>query len=201
VVGGAAGLFGGAYVVRAFKPEPEVRIIERQGSAVAVDLLSRALSAASDERSAKSDQPATPAASVVSARTEPEPPRSQEELKQDWRQKFARKVDIAASEARDPAWAQEVEQAFQNDFTQQRGRTQAELLNVECKSSACLAHVQWPSYAVAKRMFPQIMHTAYATNCAVAIDIGDEPAEPDRPHQAAVVFKCKREGSEGSSGG
>jgi hypothetical protein len=201
VVGGAAGLLGGAYALHASKPAPEVRIIEqRQEKAGWAGLGSDSPRRASEQPLPAASAPATGDARVAE-RAEPQPPPSHEELKRDWHRHFAERVQAASSEARDPSWAREVEHAFQSDFDQGRDRMQAELIRVDCKTSKCLAQVKWPSYRVARSRFPQIMHAAYTTNCAVAVDIGEEPAKPDEPHQAAVVFECERAGARGSNGG
>ena len=117
---------------------------------------------------------------------------TQEEMKRRWREKFAARISETKNEARDPDWAPEAEELFEQDFAAARDKFGAELVDVECRTTRCLANVEWPNYADAHRNFPRVMHSTYAINCAVAIDIGDQPMDPSLPHQGRVVFRCKR---------
>lgn len=58
--------------------------------------------------------------------------------------------------------------------------------------NCCLVQVRWDSYSKAKAKFLDIVHESFSTNCATTMDIGSQPANPEAPHQAVVIFECEQ---------
>jgi hypothetical protein len=192
VLGAGAGLGAGAYAARKWAPPPQqvVKLVEQRGASPSETL--QTLRVLRDQL-ASDDEPKS-AQKAPETATPEEPPASPEESAQRFRERYRAQVEGIEAEPRDPSWSTQAERAFQQDFSTQEQAFGARLVGIDCRSSGCLGRVEWESYDVALQKFAEIPHAEYATNCAVAIQVGDRPAEPSRPHQATVIFHCREGG-------
>ena len=195
VVGVVSGLAAGAFVMHYYKvPEPEVRIIERDDDGRASQRKSPQKVLTSALQQGVLDEGAPRAKDkVVEDEAEADRPRhlSPPERRELWRANFQRKLDEIRDEPRDTQWAGRTERAFEGDFADKSEKFQARLVNMDCRTTRCLARVEWDSYTIAKKNFQHIAHASYQTNCAISLSLGPKPEDPSRPHQANVVYECE----------
>jgi hypothetical protein len=188
-------LGGGAYAVQKWQPPAkEVRVVERESAqqVQALQALTQTMREGAVKGSGAREEPMPEA--QAAAESPPSPP-SPAEAQQRWQQRYRESIAQVQAEPRDAVWATETERAFQKDFADKAARFDAKLLNVECHETGCLARVEWSSYSTAMAKFTEIPHSDYATNCAIAIEVGERVAEDAAPHQATVVFHCREQGS------
>jgi hypothetical protein len=114
-----------------------------------------------------------------------------EEQGQQWRQLYAGKIASIEREGRDPDWAPATEYAFQQDFLQLQKASGAELLNLECRTTGCLAKVQWTSYSDARKGWSSLLHATYSVNCNTTLDLPGPSEAPQGPLQAIIAFECE----------
>jgi hypothetical protein len=113
---------------------------------------------------------------------------SDEEYVARWQEEFER-------QPYDPTWAVSAKQRFEQDFTKLGTERQLSLKAVECRSSGCIAIVEFDNYATAlKNYMALIVETVYSIPCATsgAVPPPDE-ADKDKPYQTTIYFKdCQK---------
>ena len=72
--------------------------------------------------------------------------------------------------------------------TDRRGR----LLGVDCRTSTCLATLEFPNFAAAKDQFPRFVEHVYDVPCGRTAML-DDVEDPAAPFQVKVFFdECAR---------
>lgn len=95
-------------------------------------------------------------------------------------------IDQVRSEPTDRAWSSTASAAFHRELSEE-GVT---VVDVDCRSTSCVATVEWPSLAAARHGFEAVLQTDYANNCEREITL-PTPADPEARLRAEVVFtKC-----------
>ncbi len=201
VAGAVAGVAAGAAVVHFYMPKQEpIRVAHQEANPVKVPILPVVEYAHQEPRRAPPTESAdAPPAAPVEGQNEQH--FTSGELAERWKAKWNARVESVQSEARDPVWASQAEFAFGNDFREKAPELGARLVRVECRTTGCLARVEWDSYDLAKARFRDLVHADYTTRCANSIDIGRVPDDRSRTHEATVVFQCERARTGDSGGG
>src|SRR5262245_20514370 len=115
----------------------------------------------------------------------------QQVIKQDWLTRHAR-------EAVNPRWARGAEQDIDLDLDRLRQQEWArrnpiefEIVDVSCRTSLCVAEVQWESARTAVENGAYLATHDYAQNCTVTV-FGPSPEELDLqgPFLQKVFFDC-----------
>jgi hypothetical protein len=71
------------------------------------------------------------------------------------------------------------------------------VVDVNCRSTSCLATFEWPSYDDASREFSKIADEPTQMNCTRGITL-PEVTDPSQPVQATMIFGCKNWKDQGS---
>lgn len=65
-----------------------------------------------------------------------------------------------------------------------------ELVQTECRTTSCLATMQWPTYGKAQAEWRKLLHHGYQANCSREITL-PEPSDETAPYQATLVLDCE----------
>jgi hypothetical protein len=102
------------------------------------------------------------------------------------------KLAIHALEARDATWAPKMERSLTSELTAFGEKQKFRPLSVECRSSSCVAELEYPTYAEAFAARVDLVANPYAAPCARE-EFFDKPADPAAPFHAQVLFQCGNE--------
>jgi hypothetical protein len=103
-------------------------------------------------------------------------------------------LDLFEQERRDENWASRAEQLFLKDISQslQKNVSSGLLRSVECRTTHCVATVDWPSFdAVAKEHYV-FAKTEMAQNCRVMSYLPSSVERPEDSYSHKVIFKCNQ---------
>jgi hypothetical protein len=130
---------------------------------------------------------------MVPARQEP-PPQDvdPEESRRRTEQHHQDRIAQAKAELVDRAWASSTEASLQADlarFAEDPGAKGMTAVKVECRTTQCLAVMEWPSFEAARGGYGDILHGRYQANCGREVLL-PPPANPSARYQATVVYDC-----------
>jgi hypothetical protein len=86
----------------------------------------------------------------------------------------------------DPSWSTGAEEKFTSDL----GRLGAHVQRVDCRKSACMATIEWPSRAQAQQEYRRLIEANYQLPCDRQIFL-DRAAREDAPYHATLVLDCE----------
>jgi hypothetical protein len=163
---------------------PTVYVVDRPAPASGADDQLAARVASLEARLAPHDRPPPPDPSAALAEDEADRHRMMAAYEQ---------------QSRDTTWAPRAEAAFETDFGKLSNKGIV-VRGVECRTTACKAELQWPSYANARRDAAQLVHFPFAENCA-RHTFTPPPEDPDKPYETTMLFECEmaRSGRTGSA--
>jgi soluble cytochrome b562 len=122
-----------------------------------------------------------------------------EEMEQRYQQgleEFAMKLDAHTQERVDVEWARPAARALESDMgsvmesipQEERGK----LLGLDCRTSTCVATVEFPTFVAAKDQFPRLVEHSYGVPCGRTVVL-DKPADPLAPFKMRLLFEgCAR---------
>jgi hypothetical protein len=90
-------------------------------------------------------------------------------------------------DARDPKWAPRAESGIRDTIGTVAGTHKA--TRVECKTTSCVATMEWPSYDEALHGYGRLLTAIYTPNCAVKILVHD-PVDGQQTYQEQLLFDC-----------
>ena len=138
----------------------------------------------------------------VAPMSAPEPEtESPEEVHAKWVAAYAAKIASVQREGRDPEWATRTERTFAQDLSRLEPESGARVLKVDCRTTGCLATVQWDSYPAAAEGWRTLLHRPYTQNCAITLDLPAASEAPTGAQQATVVYQCEKARVEEIAGG
>jgi len=88
----------------------------------------------------------------------------------------------------DAAWARDEAAAVGGALKDVAEKGQFATREVDCRSSTCVATVEWPSARTAQRQWKTLLAPDYGP-CTVEVML-DEPSDPAAPFQTKVVYDC-----------
>jgi hypothetical protein len=94
-----------------------------------------------------------------------------------------------AGEPVDPTWSSGAVSAFQRDFAALTEQREAKVVGVECKTTSCVATLEWPSYEAAQREHSEVVMHGYEVNCRRQI-WAPEPEDREARYKATAIFDC-----------
>jgi hypothetical protein len=86
----------------------------------------------------------------------------------------------------DPSWSTGAEEKFTSDL----GRLGAHVQRVDCRKTACVATIEWPSRAQAQQQYRSLIKGNYQLPCDRQIFL-DRAAREDAPYRATLVLDCE----------
>ncbi len=141
------------------------------------------------------------AAQESALRAQPPAPRmpTPEEMEQRYQQgleEFAMKLDAHTQERVDGEWARPAARMLESDMGSLMERIpqdeRGKLLGLECRTSTCVATLEFPTFVAAKDQFPRFVEHNYGVPCGRAVVL-DKPADPLAPFKMRLLFEgCAR---------
>ncbi len=104
-------------------------------------------------------------------------------------EEFGEYVEQHEDEPVDPDWAAEANAAFSDGIERLGESHDFELVSLECRSSSCLAQVEWPTQTAAQSHWGALLHEPYGMNCSRGVLVS-QPEEPGGTTSARVLFEC-----------
>ncbi len=93
-------------------------------------------------------------------------------------------------QAIDPTWASEATRSFSADFSMMTQGQAFRVRALDCKTTTCVARVEWPSYAEAAASYQFLLHHSYGMDCARNLML-PEPEDPTRAYAASLILECQ----------
>jgi len=193
-----AGVLSGALLV-SFRP---LRVHPKEAAAVAApapsaptaDLerrLARLESATSNRVGVT--QPATPphvlASQPEAAAANPDKVPSPAEVDQKLVAELNERLDEHQREAVDTVWAPEAEGKMLAALSDMAPQLHATDVSVDCKTTTCVASLQWPDYGAALRAGQQLAVSKPGVLCGKWIEF-PPPDDPSQPYRGSVIYDC-----------
>lgn len=89
-------------------------------------------------------------------------------------------------DGRDPAWAPRAESTLARSIQDTLGDER--IVRVDCKTTSCVAHIQWPTREAAAKEYQKLLITSFEPNCAVKILLHEQ--EPGGPYRERMILDC-----------
>jgi hypothetical protein len=121
-----------------------------------------------------------------------QPPAPPQDIARDQAKNFAAHAASIEAHRRDkvdPGWARDVERAYNDDLQAISRDSQFRLLNVNCRTTSCIAELEFANFNIANQNWSKVLHRRYKTACGTEISIPPTD-KPDEPYRATVVFDC-----------
>jgi hypothetical protein len=112
-----------------------------------------------------------------------------EELKQAVLQQHQLRLDAHQRQPIHPTWAPEATRAFSTDFSALTQGQQFTVRSIDCRSTSCIARVEWPSYAEAAANYHLLLQHSYTLDCTRSLLL-PEPEDPERAYEASLILEC-----------
>jgi hypothetical protein len=93
------------------------------------------------------------------------------------------------ADPRDPQWSVSSVAAFRSDFAALEQQAPLKLVNVDCRTTACIATVRWPNYETALQQGDALVHHPYSVNCSRHLTM-PPPDDPAASYESTVQFDC-----------
>jgi hypothetical protein len=102
-------------------------------------------------------------------------------------ERFSQMVATHERSPVDAAWASTASRTYQGDLDERQRRFNFRAGPVECRSSSCVAEVEWDSYAEAQRTFHTLVGFPTEMTCQSHISI-PEPEDMTLVYKSKVLF-------------
>ena len=131
---------------------------------------------------------AEPAPSEASAWSEEDLEQARDRVLGMWEEQ----LDDHEAAAIDSQWARSVAPQFNRDL-EAIGEEAFAVADVDCRTTTCVATLDFASYGAAQASLAGVLHHPYAVNCATTFVI-PEPEDRAAAYSANVLFDCPAEG-------
>jgi hypothetical protein len=102
-------------------------------------------------------------------------------------------VQRHASESVDSDWATGAESDFHHDLSSLGEKEHFSLVDLNCRTSLCIAVLQWPSYEAASQ-YDVVSSFPYKRNCAITVYVPlPEHGDIQKTYRSRVFFDCAEE--------
>ncbi len=118
-----------------------------------------------------------------------EPPPDMEEARRESRRVHEEQIQRHRASPIDHGWADQAESMLREDLGKPAEGRSFHLADIECRTSSCVATLEWPSYEMAPRDAPFIAANSRKMNCATWVWT-PHPDDPAAPYRGEVVFDC-----------
>jgi hypothetical protein len=116
--------------------------------------------------------------------------RSPEENAERFKEHLAKRLADQAAEPAEPAWAAKTSTLLRTDIHDIATQSRFRLLNVDCRTTLCLARVEWESRGAASDEYRRLVHHPYRANCGKSVLV-DENVNPNGSVGGSVLFECE----------
>jgi hypothetical protein len=113
-----------------------------------------------------------------------------DELKQMALQQQQARLDAHQRQSIDPAWSPAATHAFSTDFSTLAREQPFTVRSIDCRSTSCIAKVEWPSFAEAAASYQVLLQHAYGMDCTRSLLLS-EPEDPTRAYEAPLILDCQ----------
>jgi hypothetical protein len=86
----------------------------------------------------------------------------------------------------DPAWSAEAQRSFDKDLR----RLGANVARVDCRMTACIATIQWPTRQQASATYDRLLDGDYTLACDRSIFL--DKSDGREPYEAKLVLECEQ---------
>lgn len=124
------------------------------------------------------------------------PPPTRQDAVERVRRHVAEKLEAHQAEPVDPGWGPRAQRELTGDLEEVSQGSPAQLVEVDCRTSSCVALLEWPNYHVAFDSYRYFLMQPYHVNCQRTIAV-PPPRDADQPYRAHMFMNCEdRERSE-----
>ncbi len=95
------------------------------------------------------------------------------------------------SEPLDEEWAVSSSDLLRRNLADATADSEVEIVEVECRSTTCVATIRWPSYQTAFGSYRGLLVQPYSVNCRRSMSV-PPPADPTISYEAHLFFRCER---------
>jgi hypothetical protein len=156
-------------------------------SAAAVAQLG-ALAAAMDRAAQQGSDPLRPTSSdVETGKSNPARITREEGVRREL-ESYQEAIERHSREQLSSAWAPKTTELLARDVQELQDATGLKANQVDCRSSSCLIHVRFSSYAAARASFATLLHHRYQVNCTRRVAL-PPPGDPSQPYESVVVLE------------
>jgi hypothetical protein len=118
------------------------------------------------------------------------PPPTREEVKQQLLQQRQAQLEAHQREPVDFFWAKEAHTSLAADFAPLTRGDAFRVRGIDCRTTTCVATVEWPSYTKATEDYARLLQHPYGLDCARSILL-PEPEDPAARYEARLVLDCQ----------
>ncbi len=123
----------------------------------------------------------------------PEPPeRTDKEIREEQVRDNEQRLAAHARETPDPAWAPKVAQRVTSALKGEQEAGKFKLVNVDCRTTRCVAQVEWGSRDEATENYTSVLHKSYGMRCQRSMYLPE--TEQSGPYRAQLVIECAENG-------
>lgn len=144
----------------------------------------RELEEATDAGTAQATTPPEAAAAIT-----PDSGATREQVAQREYDAFRGRVQEHLQESRDPRWSDRAQQALRTDFHDLEHGLGFTMVDVDCRTTSCVATIEWPTYALATQRYTGVLVNPARLNCMRESSL-PPPATPNAPYREQVIFDC-----------
>ncbi|HEX8702473.1 MAG TPA: hypothetical protein VF815_26805 [Myxococcaceae bacterium] len=112
-----------------------------------------------------------------------------EELRQALLQQQQMRLDAHQRQPIHPTWSSDATRAFSTDFSALTRGQPFSVRSIDCRSTSCIARVEWPSYAEAAASYAVLLQHSYSMDCTRSLLLPD-PEDPERAYEASLLLEC-----------
>lgn len=98
-------------------------------------------------------------------------------------------IDTHRSQPVDPNWGPASAEQVRDDLEASSIAALIDVVDVDCRSTTCLATVEWEDYGVAFRTYRRLLTHHYGVNCRRRMGV-PPPADSDGPYRAHLFLDC-----------
>lgn len=120
------------------------------------------------------------------------PPMSPEEARAFHERTFNEQLSAHSRQQVDSGWAPAMRTQLSRELEPLQSTSGFRLGDIDCRSTTCVAQVEWPTYADAMAHYSTLLQSAFKEPCSKTIVL-PEPADPGVPYSAKTLFECARE--------
>jgi hypothetical protein len=139
-----------------------------------------------------------PSASGALSAAPPPPPVTTEERRRQVAARIEHAVSAHRQDPPDPSWGPSAAASFRTDLEQIATSDGFRVKSIDCRTTQCLAVVEWPSFAQAREQGGDLAHFPYAVNCARHV-LQIPPQRLDVPSETTIAFDCTEARTSGTA--
>jgi hypothetical protein len=109
---------------------------------------------------------------------------------EEFKEAFSKRLAQQKNEPTESAWAEKATTLLRTDIQDIATQSGFRLLSIDCRTTLCLARVEWNSPGEASREFARLAHGGYRANCTKSVVVDETPSSGGSIG-ASVLFDCE----------